>query len=155
MPIEDLRNAKLFPVFNIKLSVKNLNESIDFYKRVFPALGFASSRLWENDPYEGADTWTTTNGRLYLELQGIDRQYANERFSEHRAGLYRIEFLAESRDEVDDFHRHLLEQGAEIVRGPESLYEGFADEGDFWYAVYFKDLDGIIFGLIHTTNDIE
>ncbi len=143
------------PIYNIKLSVRSLSESISFYKRVFNKLGFNNATYWNNDPYENADTWTFSNGRVYLELQEVSEDHHKSEFDCRRTGLYRIEFLAESKQQVDEFHQHLLENRVDIIRGPEKMYEGYIGEDDSWYAVYFKDINGIIFGFVFTPKDIE
>jgi len=44
-------------LFDIKLAVKNLEESVEFYRNVFSWLGFSSGRYWD-DPYDNRKTYT-------------------------------------------------------------------------------------------------
>jgi catechol 2,3-dioxygenase-like lactoylglutathione lyase family enzyme len=137
----------------LKLSVRNLKESIDFYKKIFAPLGFRHDYYFTDDPYDNGDTWVLDNGQIYIELQQVSNHYNEDIFTSERLGLHRFEFHAESEEEVKDFYNHLVRNNVEILRGPDYMFKERPDmvnysKGDNWFAVYFKDNNGMIFGLV-------
>jgi catechol 2,3-dioxygenase-like lactoylglutathione lyase family enzyme len=59
--------------------------------------------------------------------------------------LHHLAFRAGSREEVDRLHRDLLAIGAEIVGGPRL----WPEHGPDYYAVFFKDPEGIKYEIVH------
>ncbi|MBI6545661.1 MAG: hypothetical protein HY692_02645 [Cyanobacteria bacterium NC_groundwater_1444_Ag_S-0.65um_54_12] len=125
---------------------------MDFYQRVFTGLGFSGGRYWQ-DPYDKAQTVVFGNGHMYLELVEDPNSIPAE--VSDISGP-RIEFSAERPEEIDEFHKHLLLCGVDVISGPAKFFEDlFRAEGvdDVWYAVYFADPDGRKFGLIYSFPD--
>lgn len=54
----------------------------------------------------------------------------------------------ESRAEVDGLHEELKAIGAEIVGGPKL----WPEHGPDYYAVFFKDLEGIKYEIVHSSE---
>lgn len=142
-------------LYDIKLPVRDLDQSVEFYRRVFSWLGFTRGRLWD-DPYDGQKTYTLGNKNLYLELVEHPAAWATTGLDSKGIQGPRIEFLAESIEEVDDFHRHLIENHVTIVEGPkrffDEVWEAEGMSGVVWYGVYFLDNNGIKFGLVFTND---
>lgn len=139
---------------HIKLGVGNLEESVEFYRQVFSWLGFVRGRYWD-DPYDKRRTYTLGNDHMYLELvEDNSTPKVNEAW-DGMAGP-RVEFLADSKEDVDAFHKHLLEKKARVVDGPRRFYDEVwkAEKmtGAVWYAVYFLDNNGYKFGLLYTND---
>ena len=61
--------------------------------------------------------------------------------------LHHLAFRAGSRAEVDRLHASLVEIGATIVHPPRE-YPEYTPPG--YYAVFFKDPDGIQYEVVHT-----
>ena len=65
-------------------------------------------------------------------------------------GLHHFAWNADSREEVDSFHKLLLERGVEVLEPPaEYGYE------PGYYAVFFADPDGLKLELVHVPDDDE
>lgn len=141
--------------YDLKLAVRNLEESVEFYRRVFSWLGFTRSRLWD-DPYDKRKTYTLGNDHMYLELVEDEHGGAPERPRAEGIAGPRFEFAAGSKEEVDAFHRHLVANGVRVVDGPrrffDDVWKAEGMDGVVWYAVYFVDTNGMKFGLVYTND---
>jgi len=76
-------------------------------------------------------------------------------FDNNRIGLWRVEMFAESKEDVDEFYKHLREFEIDIIRAPEFMFTSRPDhinyeKGEKWYATYFRDINGIIFGYVYS-----
>lgn len=141
-------------LYNIKLLVRNLEESVAFYTKVFSWLGFTRGRYWD-DPYDQQKAYTLGNNHMYMELfEGSSSTYIN--VDEKSIKGARIEFFASSKDEVDEFYSHLLKNNVVIIEEPkryfDELWESCNMSDAVWYAVYFLDPNGIKFGLVYTND---
>ena len=106
---------------HVKITVRDASASLAFYKTVLEPL--AIPPLWESD--RGA-------------------QFANLVVSggERASGPIHIAFVAESRDQVDAFHRAGIEAGYRD-NGPPGVREQYSSkEGGTYYAGFLLDPDG-------------
>ena len=142
-------------LYDLKLAVRNLGKSVEFYKNVFSWLGFKSGRYWD-DPYDKQKTYLFGNKYMYLELVEDPSMQRSDNLHEKSIRGPRIEFYASSKDEVDEFYKHLLKNNVDIIEEPKQYFdkvwkaEGMKDV--IWYAVYFRDNNGIKFGLVYTND---
>lgn len=136
-------------IYNLKIAVKNLEEGSVFFRSVFSELGFGTGRLYD-DPIDGKPTIVFGNGAVYLEIVEEPSLVPPNDLSSV-AGP-RLEFLAESKEQVDQFHEHLLKYRAKVLCSPQYLFEDLlgSRETDPWYGVYFVDPSGNKFGLVYT-----
>lgn len=135
-------------IYNIRLAVKDLNKSMDFYQRVFNKLGFGTGRLYD-DPYDKKPSFVTGNDNFYIELIE-EPQLVPPNDPRNPLGP-RIELLVDSIEEVDAFHKHLKQEGVEILLSPQRLYDEVLDGGDdIWYGTYFLDNNFYKYGVIFT-----
>jgi catechol 2,3-dioxygenase-like lactoylglutathione lyase family enzyme len=106
---------------HVKLSVRDAAESKRFYRTVLDPL--AIPPLWENE--RGA-------------------QFANLVVSQaaERSGPTHVAFVAESRDQVDDFHRAGIEAGFRDNGEPGVREQYSSDEAGRYYAAFLLDPDG-------------
>ena len=81
-----------------------------------------------------------------LPLLGYDLANRTEAVIEHQ----HVAFRAGSRAEVDRLHRELQAIGATIVSPPRE-YPEYTPAG--YYALYFKDLEGIKYAIVCTAAD--
>jgi catechol 2,3-dioxygenase len=107
-------------VGHVHLEVSDIHRSIDFYTRVLgldlmaeygDQAGFFSSRGYHH--HLGANTW-----------HSLGRKPAPK----NHAGLERIVFRVETRDELDDAENRLVDHGAEVTRTDNELVVGDPDE---------------------------
>jgi catechol 2,3-dioxygenase-like lactoylglutathione lyase family enzyme len=134
--------TRAFPrgfVHHLDLTVTNLARSIDFYARVLPLLGFrriadcTEGPLWSGELFE-----------LGLqEARGPNRQRLHDRYS---PGLHHLAFGAQTRGDVDRVHRELVALGIEILDDPTE----YPEYCDGYYAVFFRDPDGMKLEYVHT-----
>jgi len=106
---------------HVKVTVRDPSASIAFYKTVLAAL--AIPPLWESD--RGA-------------------QFANLVVSgdEQASGPIHMAFVADSREQVDAFHRVGIEAGYRD-NGPPGVREQYSsDEAGRYYAAFLLDPDG-------------
>jgi catechol 2,3-dioxygenase-like lactoylglutathione lyase family enzyme len=106
---------------HVKISVPDAAASIGFYKTVLEPL--AIPPLWENE--RGA-------------------QFANLVLSEaeQSSGPIHMAFVADSREQVDAFHRAGIEAGYRD-NGPPGVREQYSsEEGGRYYAAFLLDPDG-------------
>jgi catechol 2,3-dioxygenase-like lactoylglutathione lyase family enzyme len=106
---------------HVKITVRDPGASIDFYKSVLEPL--AIPPLWENE--RGA-------------------QFANlvVRGDEQAGGPIHIAFVADSREQVDAFHRAGIEAGYRD-NGPPGVREQYSSEdAGRYYAAFLLDPDG-------------
>src|SRR5437879_6265666 len=77
--------------------------------------------------------------------------FADETINRRKPGaLHHLAFKAESRAVVDRLHRELTGIGATIVSPPRE-YPEYTPPG--YYALFFKDLEGIKYEIVCTTQD--
>ena len=135
-------------LYNIRLAVTNLEQSISFYRKVFCKLGFGNGRLYE-DPYDKKPSFVIGNDNFYLEL--IEEPQMVPSSDKTNPLGSRIELLVDSVKEVDEFHEYLKDQNVHVLMPPQRLYDDVLDgENDIWYGVYFLDNNGYKFGVIYT-----
>jgi catechol 2,3-dioxygenase-like lactoylglutathione lyase family enzyme len=107
---------------HVKIGVRDRDASVGFYTSVLATLGIPP--LWENE--RGA-------------------QFANlvvSATAEVPSGPVHIAFVADSRDQVDAFHRAGLEAGGRD-NGPPGVREQYSsEEGGRYYAAFLLDPDG-------------
>jgi catechol 2,3-dioxygenase-like lactoylglutathione lyase family enzyme len=106
---------------HVKVVVRDAEASIGFYKTVLEPLGIPP--LWESD-----------RGAQFANLV----VYADEPAS----GPVHMAFVADSREQVDAFHRAGIEAGYED-NGPPGVREKYSsEEAGRYYAAFLLDPDG-------------
>src|SRR5438105_14701275 len=137
---------------HILMSVKNTNIPVPLYDKLHPVLGFdiqekVSAVIKEHDFH----VVEYTHPRLTFAITSPRSAFAGNTINRRKPGaLHHLAFKAESRAEVDRLHRELNGIGAKIVSPPRE-YPEYTPRG--YYALYFKDLDGIKYEIVCTTQD--
>lgn len=134
-------------VDHIQITVRDLDAATAFYDRLMPLLGFDPKRR-SSAVVEGHEFRVVEYGhpRLCFAITSPRSAFANETVHRRRPGaLHHLAFRAESRDEVDRLHRELIAIGAKIVSPPRE-YPEYTPAG--YYALYFKDLEGIKYEIV-------
>jgi catechol 2,3-dioxygenase-like lactoylglutathione lyase family enzyme len=131
---------------HIQITVKDMDTAVPFYDKFLPLLGFdiknKVSALIEDHEFFVVEY---SHPRLAFALTSPRRAYQGETVHRRRPGaLHHLAFKAGSRAEVDRLHRELERAGATIVSAPRL----FPEYGPGYYAVFFKDPDGIKYEIV-------
>ena len=133
---------------HIQITVKDINIAEPFYDKFLPLLGFdirnkVSAVIKEHDFY----VVEYTHPLLAFAITSPRKAFIDNKINRRKPGaLHHLAFKAESRGEVDRLYYELKEIGATIVNKPK-LYPEY---GPDYYALFFKDLDGIKYEIVCT-----
>lgn len=137
---------------HIQITVRNLRVAIPFYDKLMPLLGFDPKRRTSAviDEHE-FHVVEYTHPLLSFAISSPRRAFKDETINRRKPGaLHHLAFKAESRAEVDRLYTELREIGATIVSAPRE-YPEYTPPG--YYALYFKDLEGIKYEVVCTRVD--
>ena len=131
---------------HIQITVRDMAVAVPFYDRLLPLLGFDIRRrvdaTIEEHDFHVVDY---THPRLGFAITSPRTAFAEEPVHRRKPGaLHHLAFKVESRSEVDRLHAELREIGATIVSGPR-LHPEYSPH---YYAVFFKDPDGIKYEVV-------
>ena len=137
---------------HIQITVKDMSIAVPFYDRLLPVLGFdiqnKVSALIEEHEFHVVEY---THPRLIFAITSPRSAFAGDTINRRKPGaLHHLAFKAESRAEVDRLHRKLNGIGAKIVSPPRE-YPEYTPPG--YYALYFKDLEGIKYEIVCTKHE--
>ena len=134
---------------HIEITVKDMSVAVPFYDRLLPLLGFnVQHRV--NAVIEDHEKHVVqyTHPRLGFAITSPRSGFACEKINRRTPGaLHHLAFKAPSRAEVDRLHSKLKQIGATIVSPPQE-YPEYTPPG--YYALYFKDPDGIKYEIVCT-----
>jgi catechol 2,3-dioxygenase-like lactoylglutathione lyase family enzyme len=138
---------------HIQITVKEMTVAVPFYDKFLPLLGFdINSRVdavIEEHDFHVVDY---THPLLGFTITSPRAPFANDTICRRKPGaLHHLAFKAESRSEVDLLHTQLKEIGAVIVSSPK-LYPEYSPD---YYAVFFKDIEGIKYEIVCDKHDEE
>lgn len=135
---------------HIQITVKDMSAAEPFYDELLPLLGFdiqmkSAAVILKNDLH----VVEYTHPRLSFAITSPRTAFAGDSVHRRRPGaLHHLAFKAESRAEVDKLYSELQEIGATIVSAPRE-YPEYSPPG--YYALFFKDPDGIKYEIVCTT----
>ena len=137
-------------VDHLQVTVKDIHVVEDFYDGLMEALGFDLSKKINVYLEE-----LNMNVIEYLDSSydfGICSalsEYEDESVHRRKPGaVHHIAFRAASRSEVDRIYQTVLALGAEILDEPQI----FPQHGPNYYALFFKDPDGIKYEIVHNND---
>jgi len=136
---------------HIQITVKDMDIAVPFYDKFLPLLGFdiqnkASAVIEEHDFY----VVEYTHPRLAFAITSPREAFTGDTIHRRKPGaLHHLAFKAESRAEVDRLHIELMEIGATIVSEPKL----FPEYGPDYYALFFKDLEGVKYEIVCTEHN--
>jgi catechol 2,3-dioxygenase-like lactoylglutathione lyase family enzyme len=136
---------------HIQITVKDMNVAVPFYDKLMPLLGFdpkrRSSAVIEKHEFQVVEY---SHPRLCFAITSPRPSLAGETIHRRKPGsLHHLAFRASSRAEVDRIHEELVKIGAVIVTPPRE-YPEYTPPG--YYAVFFKDLEGIKYEIVHANH---
>jgi catechol 2,3-dioxygenase-like lactoylglutathione lyase family enzyme len=132
---------------HIQITVRDMNVAVPFYDKLLPILGFDPERRVSAaiDAHE-LHVVEYSHPRLGFAINSPRATFRDDSIHRRKPGaLHHLAFKASSRDEVDRLYSRLKEIGAVIVSEPR-LYP---EHGENYYAVFFKDLEGIKYEIVH------
>jgi catechol 2,3-dioxygenase-like lactoylglutathione lyase family enzyme len=139
---------------HVQITVKDMSIAVPFYDKLLPLLGFdpkkrATAVIDEHEFH--VVEWQ--NPRLCFAITSPRTAFANEAINRRKPGaLHHLAFKASSRAEVDRLHDELKAIGATIVDPPKE-YPEYTPAG--YYALFFKDLEGIKYEVVcHSQNEV-
>jgi catechol 2,3-dioxygenase-like lactoylglutathione lyase family enzyme len=132
---------------HLQVTVKDMSVAVPFYDRLMPLLGFdpgrRSSAVIERHELHVVEY---SHPRLCFAIASPRPSLADGTIHRRKPGaLHHLAFKAESRAEVDRLHQQLVAIGATIVSPPRE-YPEYTPPG--YYALYFKDLEGMKFEIV-------
>jgi catechol 2,3-dioxygenase-like lactoylglutathione lyase family enzyme len=132
---------------HIQITVKDMSVAEPFYDKLLPLLGFDLRRkggaVIEEHEFHVVEY---THPRLAFAITSPRSAFVGEAIHRRKPGaLHHLAFQVGSRAEVDGFHADLKDIGATIVSPPRE-YPEYAPPG--YYALFFKDLEGIKYEIV-------
>lgn len=131
---------------HIQITVKDLPTAEAFYDRFLPILGFDLARKSKGRVAEHEfDVVEYYHPALIFGINSPRESLKDDRIHHRRPGaLHHLAFKAASTEEVDRLAGELEAIGAGAIDGPRY----FPQHGEQYYAVYFKDTEGIKYEIV-------
>ncbi|OIQ30453.1 MAG: glyoxalase [Bacteroidetes bacterium MedPE-SWsnd-G2] len=126
---------------HIQITVKDLKKAEAFYDLLMPILGFdldkKSKGTVEAHDFEVIEY---IHKEITIGFNSPRTAFANDDIHRRKPGaLHHLAFKAESCEAVNQVYSKICNIGAHIVNPPQF----YPQHGAFYYALFFKDLDGI------------
>ena len=131
--------SKRGSIRHVEINVSDFERSKIFYNDLLLWLGY--KEIVSGKDYAG---WENGEAGIFVTYLGRHKELG---FHRHRVGLNHIAFQAESRADVDRFHKGFL-----VPRRIKVLYGGPKEYPEYrkgYYAVYFEDPDRIKLEFVH------
>jgi catechol 2,3-dioxygenase-like lactoylglutathione lyase family enzyme len=145
-----MRRATVEPIIDhIEITVRDMSVAVAFYDRFLPLLGFdLRTRHRAFIEAHEKDVVCYEHPRLGFTITSPRKAFAADTMNRRKPGaLHHLAFKAASRAEVDTLHSELKAIGATIVSPPRE-YPEYTPAG--YYAVFFKDPEGIKYEIVST-----
>ncbi|MCP1225473.1 VOC family protein [Sebaldella sp. S0638] len=137
----------MLAIDHIQIVVKDMSIAEPFYDKLMTVLGFdiekkVSAIIEEHDLYV-----VEYLHPLYdFGICSPRTAFADNTIHRRKPGsLHHLAFRAKSRTEVDEMYLKIKDIGAEIVYAPKI----FPEDGENYYALFFKDLEGIKYEIVY------
>jgi catechol 2,3-dioxygenase-like lactoylglutathione lyase family enzyme len=132
---------------HIQITVKDIGAAEAFYDKLLPLLGFdlrnKGGAVIQQHEFHVVEY---VHPRLAFAITSPRRAFADVAVHRRRPGaVHHIAFRVGTRSEVDGLHADLRKIGARIVCPPREFPE-YTPPG--YYALFFKDLDGIKYEIL-------
>ncbi len=132
---------------HIQITVKNLETAELFYDKLMPILGFditkKSKGTVKAHDFEVVEYF---HPLLIFAINSPREAFKNDTIHRRKPGaLHHLAFKVDSKTEVDELYPLIKNIGADIVNPPQ-LYP---QHGEHYYALFFKDLEGIKYEIVY------
>jgi catechol 2,3-dioxygenase-like lactoylglutathione lyase family enzyme len=137
---------------HIQITVKDIGVAVPFYDQLMPLLGFELAHQHRATFAEHElQVVEYIHPLLGFAISSPRSAVASDAIHRRRPGaVHHLAFKAASRAEVDRLHAELQRIGAIIVSPPRE-YPEYTPPG--YYALFFKDPEGIKYEIVCTTPD--
>jgi catechol 2,3-dioxygenase-like lactoylglutathione lyase family enzyme len=137
---------------HIEITVSDMDRAVPFYDRLMPLLGYDLRHRSEAViAAHEKRVVSYEHPRLGFAITSPLKAFAGEPVNRRKPGaIHHIAFRAASRSDVDRLYGELQAIGATIVHPPRE-YPEYTPAG--YYALYFKDLEGIKYEIVCTGAD--
>lgn len=137
---------------HIQITVNDMSIAVPFYDKLMPLFGFdinsKTSAVIEEHEFHVVEY---THALLAFAITSPRSAFAGDAINRRKPGaLHHLAFKAESRAEVDRLHSELKGIGATRVSPPRE-YPEYTPPG--YYALFFKDPEGIKYEIVCTKHD--
>ena len=132
---------------HIQITVKNLKTAEPFYDKFLPIIGFDIRRKSSGTVTEHEfDVVEYYHPLLIFAINSPREVFKDDTIHRRKPGaLHHLAFKAGSFAEVDRMYLEIKKIGADIVSEPKF----YPDHGENYYALYFKDLEGIKYEIVY------
>src|SRR5690242_16610311 len=126
---------------HIQITVKDLKIAEPFYDMLMPILGFDIDRKSKGRVAKHEfDVIEYFHPLLTFGINSPRAEFKDENIHRRKPGsLHHLAFKAASCEEVNEIYLQLKNMGANIIEEPKF----FPQHGEHYYALFFKDPDGI------------
>ena len=137
---------------HIQITVKDMAVAEPWYDQVMPLLGFdlagKAGTTIESHEFHVVEY---NSPKLAIAINSPRSAFKDVDVHRRRPGsVHHIAFRVGSRAEVDRIHEELVKIGTNIVTPPKE-YPEYVPKG--YYAVFFKDPDGIKYEVVHAPHE--
>ena len=132
---------------HIQITVKDLANAESFYDQLMPLLGFDLNKKSKGAvPEHDFEVVEYSHPKLIFAISSPRKEFKNETVHRRKPGaIHHLAFKASSTEEIDNLYPHIKNIGANIVNPPKY----YPQHGENYYALFFKDLDGIKFEIVY------
>lgn len=132
---------------HINITVKDLKVAEPFYDKLLPVMGFSLAHKSKGTVQEHEfDVIEYAHPLLIFAINSPRKIFKDDTIHRRKPGaLHHLAFKAKSRNEVDELYLKVKETGANIVNKPKF----YPQHGESYYALFFKDLEGIKYEIVY------
>jgi catechol 2,3-dioxygenase-like lactoylglutathione lyase family enzyme len=136
---------------HIQITVKDLKIAESFYDKLLPVLGFDLSRKSKGRVAEHEfDVVEYYHPMLIFGINSPREVFKEDMIHRRKPGaLHHLAFKAASCAEVDSLYPKIKETGANIIEEPRF----YPQHGEHYYALFFKDLEGIKYEIVYEKRE--
>ena len=131
---------------HIQITVKDLDAAEAFYDRLMPILGFDLAHKAKGKvPAHEFEVVEYYHPALIFAINSPRSAFKDDSIHRRKPGaLHHLAFKASSRNEIDELYPLIKAAGAQIVDVPKF----YPQHGESYYALFFKDQEGIKYELV-------
>lgn len=123
---------------HLAITISNRSKSEPFYNTILEFIGY--QQVEKNDNF--VMWWSQIAGAILI--YNAKPEAINKHCDRYSPGLHHLAFNADSREQVDNLYKLILEIGATVLDPPAEY-----DYTPGYYAVFFSDPDGIKLELVY------
>ncbi len=126
---------------HIQITVKDIKRAEVFYDKLMPILGFDLSKKSKGAvAAHDFDVVEYIHPNFAFGINSPRKAFKNDEVHRRKPGaIHHIAFKAKSCQEVDELYLKIKNIGANIINPPQY----YPQHGENYYALFFKDVDGI------------